>query len=282
MGLENITESDMMRRPKPIRSGRLTLFMERVPRFSQSLEACVAHRPAYPESLYELIWRELPPDRRRLAVDLGAGTGISTLPLCGKFEKVIAVEPDEKMAAVIRERPEKIDVRAVGAEDFEQEPGSVDLVTCGTSFHWMDGQRVLANVSRWLRAGGIFALYFYWFPRPRGPAREIIKREINTTWEPFRHPRLKDYEYSRRMFDACRSLEPISKHLIPNKVNATVEWLLGFMYSTSYVSGYIRSLENPDEYLRNFEAEVRRAAPDGRLEVELKLELFLARQIRAT
>jgi SAM-dependent methyltransferase len=252
--------------------------MESVPRFSHSLEAYVAHRPAYPDSLYDLILQAVPLDRRARAIDLGAGTGISTLPLCRVFKEVIAVEPDEKMASVIRERPEKIEVHTVAAEEFVQEPGSVDLVTCGTSFHWMDGPRVLAHAALWLRPRGVLALYSYWFPRSRGPVDDIIQREMKTTWDPFRHPRLKDSGYSRRTFEAYTGLEPIEKYEIPNAVDASIEWLLGFMCSTSYASAYIRSLEDPDGYLKNLEAEMRRAAPAGRVEVELKLELFLARK----
>ena len=142
----------------------------------------------------------------------------------------------------------------------------------------MDGPRVLKMWNAGCGPGGVFALYYYWFPQPRGAAGEIIQREINSTWEPFRHPRLKDVEYSRRLFDACTGLEANEKFEIPNAVDATVEWLLGFMYSTSYAGGYIRSLENPDDYLKTLEAEMRSAAPGGRVIVDLKVELFLARE----
>jgi SAM-dependent methyltransferase len=256
--------------------------MDSVPRFSQSLEAYVAHRPAYPDQLFGLIRKVVPLDRRMRAVDLGAGTGLSALPLCGWFRDVIAVEPDEKMAGVIREQSAKVSVHTVQAEEFIAAPGSVDLVTCGTSFHWMDGPRVLANAVRWLRPRGILAIYTYWFPRPRGPADDLIQRELHTHWDAFRHDRLRDTAYSRRTFESCAELEPIEKHEIPNVVDASVEWLLGFLCSTSYVAAYLKSLADAETYWKEFEFEMRRAAPSGQIEVDLSLELFLARKREAS
>lgn len=42
--------------------------------------------------------------------------------------------------------------------------GSVDIVTCSQSFHWMEPEPVIAEVSRLLRPGGIFAIYDYVWP----------------------------------------------------------------------------------------------------------------------
>jgi trans-aconitate methyltransferase len=71
--------------------------MDFEPRFGPIAGAYQAYRPAYPQALFDRILEALPPKNRRRAIDLGAGTGLSTLPLCRWFAEVVAVEPDPQM-----------------------------------------------------------------------------------------------------------------------------------------------------------------------------------------
>lgn len=63
-------------------------------------------RPAPPDAAVD--W--LLPDRCQVAVDLAAGTGLLSRALAGRVAQVIAVEPDHRMAAVLRARSPQIRV----------------------------------------------------------------------------------------------------------------------------------------------------------------------------
>ena len=97
--------------------------------FGPVASAYSAFRPAYPQKLYDIIFAAVPPDRRRCAMDLGAGTGQSASPLLQWFERVIAVEADPRMAEELRRAEPRIEVRVITAEECPQPPESLDLVT---------------------------------------------------------------------------------------------------------------------------------------------------------
>jgi SAM-dependent methyltransferase len=87
-------------------------------------------------------------------VDLGAGTGALTRLLVGRVAEVMAVEPDERMRAVLEERvPEAVAVDG-RAEAMPLEAGSVDAVLASSSWHWVDVRPALAEVARVLAPGG--------------------------------------------------------------------------------------------------------------------------------
>ena len=235
-----------------------------------------AFRPSYPDTCFELILAAVPADRRHRAMDLGAGVGISTQPLCRWFDEVIAVEKDPAMAEQMRGLNEKIVVRNVRAEDCVQEPESVDLVTVATSFYWMDGPRVIENVARWLRPGGVFAAYRYIVPRYPAPIQMLVERELHGNWAPFIHERLKDPDYSRRTLLATKLLGNFEIFDIPYSLQTTAREVAGFFLSSHYEKAYLQTLADPERYLREFEEELHRAAPSERFEMDIPLELILA------
>ncbi|MGH9758333.1 MAG: hypothetical protein ACRD4M_11395, partial [Candidatus Acidiferrales bacterium] len=62
----------------------------------------VSYRPEYPLEVFDRILAAIPPNRRGLAMDLGAGTGKAALILSPHFAKLIAVEADPLMAEKLR------------------------------------------------------------------------------------------------------------------------------------------------------------------------------------
>ena len=101
-------------------------------------------------------------------VDLGAGTGALTRLLVDRADAVIAVEPDDRMRAVLTD--EVPGARAVMGRG-EQMPipdGSVDAVLASSSWHWMDPIPTLHEVGRVLVPGGILGAVWSG-PDPEGP-----------------------------------------------------------------------------------------------------------------
>ena len=83
------------------------------------------------------------------------------------------------MLAVAETQTAETNVRYVEAfaDQTGLADGSADLVTCSQSFHWMDRRHVLAEGSRILRPGGVFAAYDYDMPPFVHPEIDAAFRE---------------------------------------------------------------------------------------------------------
>jgi len=245
-------------------------------RFGEAVAAYAAYRPEYPAELWEKILAGIPPEHRQRAVDLGAGTGLSAVPLAQWFREVIAVEPDAKMAAALARRSARLEIRETRAEECVFPPSSVDLVTSGHAFHWMDGPRVIELIAGWLRPQGIFAQYGGPFPHAPDAVKKIIRREFDEHWDQYRSARLRGGEYARRAILDSPLLRVLHDEVIPTVRYFTPHDFVGYCSSTSYGAAYIRSLSDPAAYLANLEREFRAAHPGERIPIDFKLELIQA------
>jgi len=101
------------------------------------------------------------------AVDLGAGTGALTRLLTGRAAEVVAVEPDDRMRAVLAsEVPSARAVQGTG-ESIPLDDRWADAVLASTSWHWMDPVPTLHEVGRVLAPGGVFGA-LWTGPDPEG------------------------------------------------------------------------------------------------------------------
>jgi len=132
-------------------------------------------RPSCPGYVVELLTRYLgrPP---HTVVDIGCGTGLSTLVWRGTAQRIIGVEPSEDMlaaaAANAHGAPGVEFVRAF-SDNTGLESGVADIITCSQSFHWMEPASTLREVRRLLKPGGLFAAYDCDWPPVCGPAVEM-------------------------------------------------------------------------------------------------------------
>jgi SAM-dependent methyltransferase len=101
------------------------------------------------------------------ALEIGAGTGILTRLLIERVAHVTAVEPDERMRAVLGATTAGADVRAGVAEELPAESSSCDVVIAASAWHWVDEARAVPEVARVLRPGGRLALVW------SGPDRSV-------------------------------------------------------------------------------------------------------------
>ncbi|MEF2967453.1 class I SAM-dependent methyltransferase [Paenibacillus sp. M1] len=135
-----------------------------VERFSGFADVYDRYRPEAPKLVVELLsnYLERKPD---LVMDLGCGTGLSTLVWRDRAERVIGVEPNDDMRSIAEAK-----LRALpGSGHTSFVPGysnqlnaadeSVDIITCSQSFHWMEPVSTLEEARRVLKPGGIFAAY---------------------------------------------------------------------------------------------------------------------------
>ena len=105
--------------------------------------------PPPPQALDWLI----PPDATAV-LDLAAGTGAVTRLLIGRAARVVAVEPDERMRAVLAARCPEAEVLEGRGEDIPLTDASVDAVVIASAWHWLDPERAVPEIARVLRPGG--------------------------------------------------------------------------------------------------------------------------------
>ena len=105
--------------------------------------------PPPPQALDWLI-----PSGAQAVLDLAAGTGVVTRELIGRAARVIAVEPDERMRAVLADRCPLAEVLAGRGEDIPLPAASVDAVVISAAWHWLDPALAVPEITRVLRPGG--------------------------------------------------------------------------------------------------------------------------------
>lgn len=126
-------------------------------RFSERVENYVRYRPGYPPELIELMRAEMGFGPGSAVADVGSGTGILTMMLLDEGAAVYGVEPNREMReAAERWLGDRPGFRSVGgtAEATTLPDASVDLVTAGQAFHWLDWPRANAEFRRIMRPGG--------------------------------------------------------------------------------------------------------------------------------
>jgi ubiquinone/menaquinone biosynthesis C-methylase UbiE len=126
----------------------------------QSVVRAYTARPPYPAALFEVL-RELLPGPRERALELGCGTGDLTYGLAQYVAALDAIEPAPAMlAAAVRRQtkvPRHIRFMLATAEAFEPRE-TFGLVVAAESLHWMDWDKVLPKIARWLTPQGKLAI----------------------------------------------------------------------------------------------------------------------------
>ena len=122
-------------------------------------------------------------------MDLGSGSGLSTRFWAEAAEEVVGVEMNDAMREFAEQATEAPNVRYVGGSAYETglPDGSADLVTAAQSLQWMELDRVMPEIARILRPGGVFCAYNYFrlqtpdwkstmaFDHYHGPVTELVR-----------------------------------------------------------------------------------------------------------
>ena len=116
------------------------------------------------------------------AIDIGCGTGLSTVALKEIAVKVVGVDMSREMIALAA-REERIKYSVADAVELPFKEGEFDLMTLSSAFHWLDRRKFLREAGRVLRSRGWLIVYDNYFS---GRMEENISFE---TWYRERHLR---------------------------------------------------------------------------------------------
>jgi SAM-dependent methyltransferase len=168
-------ESDTMDDPPHDAAPRAPLTKERAGSFGAVAADYERFRPGPPTSAVEWF---LPASVERV-VDLGAGTGALTRLLIDRAVDVVAVEPDDRMRAVLSERVPGATAVPGRAESLPLPDASADAVLASSSWHWVDPVAAVTEAARVLVPGGLLGAVWSG-PDPEGPfmaqARDLLAR----------------------------------------------------------------------------------------------------------
>lgn len=126
-------------------------------RFSGFADIYDQARPQIPEYPIEIITKYLN-KKADIVVDLGCGTGLSTVAWKNHCNVVIGIEPNDDMLSVAKKKEDAtVSFKKAFAHETGLDSSCADAVICSQSFHWMDPELTLAEVNRILKTGGVFA-----------------------------------------------------------------------------------------------------------------------------
>jgi SAM-dependent methyltransferase len=165
--------------------------METAPRrltFGAHADAYERARPEWPEEAA----RWFVPESAELVIELGAGTGKLTRAVKALGVRIVAVEPDPRMLAVLR---------GLGADGVEGSAEAIpfddavaDAVVAGSSAHWFELDRALQEIHRVLRPGGRFG--FGWNHRDdRHPVIARMSETVYAAQRRLRTPRWRSRDW---------------------------------------------------------------------------------------
>lgn len=246
-------------------------------RFDELAETYGAVRPSYPDTVYEAIRAAGNVERFGLVADVGCGAGASLRGLPGIAHKIIGIEPAPRMRAIAAKKYPQVDMREGSGMETGLADASVDLLTVATAFHWFERQRALEEFHRILKPGGLFAPYRYDFPVIVGPGHLVLYQHMTRYWYKYRAEQLTRYDDTMELIQASGLYEGVEKSWLPHAVTHTAESFAAFTCSTSYASAYMKTLDDPEGYLRVFTEELAEAQP-GAFEVAFDIELVTGRK----
>jgi SAM-dependent methyltransferase len=214
-------------------------------------------------------------------VDIGAGTGALTRQLVGRARRVIAVEPDARMAEVLAARVPDATVLSGSAERLPLPDGDCDAVVGSSMWHWVDEVRASREAARVLRPGGLLGLLWNgpnrsegWLADVLGQARRLeaaARREIGDDDDERRRLRVT-------LPDDAPFADP-ETHIVRWSITVTPDELVGL---AGTYSGFIVLPEAEQARLRGTVAELVRMHPAlvGRDEIELPMRCLCWRAVR--
>ena len=145
------------------------------------------HRPTYPPALAEAL-AELAP-ARRLALDVGCGTGQLSVLLADRFDSVVATDASADQIASATPHP-SVRYLTAPAEQVSAPHGTVDLIVAAQAAHWFDLPAFYEAVRAMAAPGAVLALVTYGVMRIDDPVdarfQSFYGPEMGSYWPPER------------------------------------------------------------------------------------------------
>lgn len=141
------------------------------------------HRPPYAAEAFSFLLQNVP-SRHRL-LDLGCGEGKIARPMTRCFDQVVAVDPSANMIdlgmSLENGQAENLHWVCAKAEDAQLD-GRFDVVTFGSSIHWMDPKSLFGRLKDHVLPGHVVAIFAG--DEPYAPAWNTDFQNFLREWVP--------------------------------------------------------------------------------------------------
>jgi len=120
-------------------------------------------RRDYPKELMKDITKISGINKESSVLDVGCGTGKSTIPFTKTGAKLIGIDISGNMLKIARELSanyKNIEYEQISFEKFSQPKSSFNLILFGTSIHWLDSKMVYKRANFLLKKNGHVALFW--------------------------------------------------------------------------------------------------------------------------
>ncbi|MCL2203184.1 MAG: class I SAM-dependent methyltransferase [Defluviitaleaceae bacterium] len=149
--------------------------------FDEIVEGYDRARGGYPSELYADIFNYNQGGKK--AIEIGAGTGLATIPFLNNGYNVTAIEMGANMVDFLMQKFSGNQNFSVINDTFENasvDGEAYDIIYAASAFHWVDAEMGCPKVLRLLKDGGTFAL----FRNNTVPADgEVLYEEIQSAYE---------------------------------------------------------------------------------------------------
>jgi SAM-dependent methyltransferase len=242
-------------------------------RFSNRAFDYARYRPSYPAAAIDAVLAGLGPADAITAVDVGAGTGISSRLLAARGVRVIAVEPNRAMRDAAEPHP-RVSFRDGTAEALGLPAGSARLVLCAQAFHWFRADAALREMARVLEPGGRLALV--WNRRSESdPVMVGYERAILDTGA---DPQAVGMASDLAAIDRSGLFGPRRVERFEHRQLVDRDGLLGRALSASYVP---KTGPRHARLIETLDALFTRHATDGQVALVYATEVTLAERLAA-
>jgi SAM-dependent methyltransferase len=126
--------------------------------FGRSAREYELGRPEWPQELLDRVVSDLELGAEVSVLDLGAGTGKLTRALVPRCARVVAVEPDDAMRAVLEEVVPAAEALPGRGDAIPMRDDEVDAVFSAEAFHWFATPESVREIVRVLRPRGALVL----------------------------------------------------------------------------------------------------------------------------
>lgn len=240
-------------------------------RFTGFSDTYDSARPAMPVFPVEIVEKYLGRQAENV-IDLGCGTGLSTVIWKNRCKKAIGVEPSDDMRSEAEKKQgENISFVKGYSHEIPVCDNFADAVVCSQSFHWMEPVSTLKEVSRVLKDGGVFATVDCDWP-------PVTEWQIEKTYKQFfakvrkiesEHPDVKDtfvrYSKDKHLENIQKSehFQYVREIVFSNTEKCTAERMINLAYSQGSLQTILKKapglieedLESFTNYVNNFYGE---------------------------
>ena len=221
------------------------------------------HRPGYSHTVLTAILQTVRSsiNRECRIADVGAGTGKLSQDIAALGLSCIAVEPNESMRVEGMKICQNLPVTWMqgSGEDTHLPDTSIDWLLMGSSFHWVDLKKGLAEFHRVIAPGGFFTAL--WNPRDieKSEFHLRIEEKINALVPDLKRVSSGAKHYTEDMFDKLVSTNQFADPIFmeaPHQVVMSPERYLGAWRSVNDIQSQAGP-ERFQEIMRMIESEIK-------------------------